>query len=56
MLDVDQKVQLRFQLTRRDLSVWNSEKQGWDLQSGTYKVYLGKSILDIPLEGRLEVR
>lgn len=56
MLNVGQKVQLQFQLTRRDLSVWNSEKQGWDLQKGIYKVYLGKSVLDIPLEGQLEVR
>jgi hypothetical protein len=56
MLDVGQKGQLQFQLTRRDLSVWSSEKQGWDLQRGIYKIYLGKSVLDIPLEGRLEVR
>ncbi|KAG2418600.1 hypothetical protein HFD88_001701 [Aspergillus terreus] len=56
MLDVGQRVQLQFALTRRDLSVWNSAKQGWDLQRGTYKIYVGKSVLDIPLEGRLEVR
>lgn len=56
MLDVGQMVELQFELTRRDLSVWNSEKQGWDLQKGNYKIYLGKSVLDIPLEGRLEVK
>jgi hypothetical protein len=56
MLDVGQRVQLQFELTRRDLSVWNSAKQGWDLQRGSYKIYVGKSVLDIPLEGRLDVR
>lgn len=55
MMSVGQKVQIQFHLTRRDLSVWSPERQGWVLQKGVYKVYIGKSVLDIPLKGRLEV-
>lgn len=56
MLDVGQTVKLDFELTRRDLSIWNSNHQGWDLQKGKYKIYLGKSVLDIALTGHLDVK
>lgn len=55
MVSVGQKTQIEFHLTRRDLSVWSPERQGWVLQKGVYKIYVGKSVLDIPLEGLLEV-
>lgn len=44
-----------FELTRRDLSTWDVEKQTWGLQSGDYNVYVGKSVLDIHLTGRLTI-
>lgn len=44
-----------FELTRRDLSHWDVEKQSWGLQAGQYAVYVGKSILDIQLQGSLAI-
>ncbi|KAK4898495.1 hypothetical protein LTR27_004092 [Elasticomyces elasticus] len=42
-----------FELNRRDLSEWTS--QGWALQKGTYKLYVGKSVLDICLTSELTI-
>jgi beta-glucosidase len=44
-----------FQLTRRDLSVWDTEKQAWNLQSGEYNVYVGASSRDIRLTGKINI-
>lgn len=44
-----------FKLTRRDLSVWDTEKQAWDLQSGEYSVYVGASSRDIRLTGKINI-
>lgn len=41
----------QFPLRRRDLSVWNVDAQRWELQTGSYRVQVGKSVLDIQLEG-----
>lgn len=46
-------VQVSFALTRRDLSAWDVVAQEWRLQSGTYKVHVGKSVLDIKLSAAL---
>ncbi|CDK28029.1 unnamed protein product [Kuraishia capsulata CBS 1993] len=43
-----------FDLTRRDLSTWDVITQNWVLQAGSYPVYVGKSVLDIQLTGKLE--
>lgn len=48
-------VQVRFELTRRDLSVWSVVEQQWVLQSGTYPIYVGASVLDIRLTGSLTI-
>lgn len=40
-----------FPLRRRDLSVWDTMRQQWMLQAGTYSIYVGKSVLDIQLTG-----
>ncbi|KAI5369394.1 putative glycoside hydrolase, family 3, glycoside hydrolase family 3 domain, immunoglobulin [Septoria linicola] len=40
-----------FPLRRRDLSVWNVVSQQWEMQDGSYEVKVGKSVLDIQLEG-----
>jgi beta-glucosidase len=44
-----------FKLTRRDLSTWNVVEQKWELQRGTYQVHVGKSVVDVPLEGALTI-
>lgn len=44
-------VKYNFDLTRRDLSTWSGD--GWVLQSGSYPIYIGKSVLDIQLTGSL---
>ena len=44
-----------FSLTRRDLSVWDVTHQDWMLQSGTYNVYVGASVLDIRLNGTFTI-
>ncbi|KAJ5654072.1 hypothetical protein N7490_001075 [Penicillium lividum] len=44
-----------FDLTRRDLSAWDTEMQTWGLQKGAYHVHVGKSVLDIQLTGILTI-
>ena len=39
-----------FELTRRDLSVWNVVEQGWKLQRGEYKVMVGRHSGDLSVE------
>lgn len=46
-------VQFSFDLTRRDLSTYTG--QGWALQSGSYPIYVGKSVLDIQLTGNISI-
>lgn len=42
-----QQAEVRFELTRRDLSVWDVVSQSWVLQKGEYKMYVGASSRDI---------
>jgi beta-glucosidase len=46
---------VNFELTRRDLSYWDVVSQTWVLQRGSYPVYVGKSVLDIQLQGALSM-
>ncbi|PNY28725.1 Beta-glucosidase cel3A, partial [Tolypocladium capitatum] len=46
---------VRFELTRRDLSVWDVVGQRWVVQAGTYPVYVGASSRDVRLTGTLVV-
>ena len=54
-VDVGQSVGFHFDLTRRDLSAWDTVHQQWRLQSGNYPIYVGKSVLDIQLTGSLQI-
>lgn len=54
-VEVGETAMVSFALTRRDLSIWDVEAQQWRLQEGTYKVYVGSSSRDLPLEGTLEI-
>lgn len=42
-----------FPLRRRDLSTWDTVQQQWVLPRGSYNVMVGKSVLDIQLNGTL---
>ncbi|KAI1100952.1 glycoside hydrolase family 3 protein [Jackrogersella minutella] len=44
-----------FDLTRRDLSVWDVVAQKWSLQTGEYGVLIGGSSRDLPLQGTLTI-
>jgi beta-glucosidase len=46
---------VQFQLTRRDLSTWDVVSQNWLLQSGAHDIYVGKSVLDIQLQGSISI-
>ncbi|KAK7991659.1 beta-glucosidase [Apiospora saccharicola] len=48
-------VSVKFELTRRDLSIWDVEAQKWKLQSGEYKVYVGSSSRNLPLTSALVI-
>ncbi|KAK4237313.1 putative beta-glucosidase M [Achaetomium macrosporum] len=45
-----------FELTRRDLSVWDVGAQDWRLRRGTYGIWVGASSRDLRVKGKLEVR
>jgi beta-glucosidase len=52
-LEVGESATVHFELTRRDLSIWDTVQQSWVLQSGKYTVYVGASSRDIRLSGSL---
>jgi beta-glucosidase len=54
-IGVGESVKLTFELTRRDLSVWDTAGQSWVVQSGEYNVYVGASSRDIRLTGKIIV-
>ncbi|KAI5276941.1 putative beta-glucosidase [Aureobasidium subglaciale] len=46
-------VTMVFSLRRRDLSIWNVIRQQWMLFSNNFNVMVGKSVLDIQVQGTL---
>lgn len=44
-----------FPLTRRDMSIWNTGAQKWQLQKGDYQFYVGNSSRKLPLKGKLKI-
>jgi len=50
-----ESVTVTFELMQRDLSSWDVTSQAWVLQKGSYAVYVGKSVLDIQLQGSITV-
>jgi beta-glucosidase len=52
-LEVGESTTANFELTRRDLSTWDTVQQSWVLQRGKYTVYVGASSRDIRLSGSL---
>lgn len=54
-LESGQGADLQFELTRRDLSVWDVVAQKWTLQEGDYTVFVGASSRDLPLSQVLSI-
>lgn len=54
-LNASQAVTVSFDLTRRDLSVWDVVAQKWLLQKGSYGVFVGRSSRDLKLNGTLVI-
>ncbi|KAK0754616.1 glycoside hydrolase superfamily [Schizothecium vesticola] len=46
---------VRFELTRRDLSVWDVVAQRWRLPRGEFKIEVGGSSRDLPLMGKVTI-
>ncbi|KAK7414926.1 hypothetical protein QQX98_006251 [Neonectria punicea] len=44
-----------FELTRRDLSVWDVVAQQWHLRRGTYVISVGSSSRNLPLQGNITI-
>ncbi|CAG8051941.1 unnamed protein product [Penicillium salamii] len=44
-----------FNLTRRDLSTWDTSAQEWLLQRGTYQIFVGRNSRDLSLSGTLTI-
>lgn len=55
LLQPGEEAEVKFKLTKRDLSTWDIIKQAWVLQKGEYELFVGKSVLDIQLRGSLKV-
>ena len=43
----------QFELTRRDLSRWNTVTQSWELPQGDFGIHVGSDVLDIKLNSTL---
>ncbi|KAL1873815.1 hypothetical protein VTK73DRAFT_730 [Phialemonium thermophilum] len=52
-LNASEAATVEFNLTRRDLSVWDVAAQKWRLQNGKYDVWVGGSSRDLPLHGNM---
>lgn len=48
-----QSRRVRFNLTRRDFSVWNTDAHRWRQHPGCYRIRVGRSSADLPLTGTL---
>jgi beta-glucosidase len=45
------KKEVKFKLNDRDLSVWDIDTHGWQVQNGEFKIYVGSSSRDIKAVG-----
>lgn len=54
-LDPAEEAEITFELTRRDLSVWDVDSQSWVMQRGRYDLYVGSSSRDIRWKGVYEI-
>lgn len=54
-LKIGESTQLKFPLTRKDLSVWDTVKQSWIVPKGVYTVDVGFSSRDIKWSGTITI-
>lgn len=54
-LEPGEQADVTFDLTRRDLAVWDVASQGWVVQTGRYDLYVGSSSRDIRYKGVYEI-
>lgn len=54
-IEPGQTVPVEFDLLRRDLSTWDVGAQKWNLQGGSYGVWVGASSRDLRLNGTLTI-
>ncbi|KAH8671312.1 glycoside hydrolase superfamily [Xylariales sp. PMI_506] len=52
-INTTETASVSFDVTRRDLGVWDVVAQKWLLQNGTYNIHVGASSRILPLEGEL---
>lgn len=50
-IEPGESAKVDFSLRRKDCSYWNVQNQSWITPDGQYDVYVGKSVLDVPLMG-----
>jgi beta-glucosidase len=55
MVSANSTEPVHFELTRRDLSIWDVVQQSWVLQNGTYQIYVGGNVLDTPLQSNFTI-
>lgn len=55
VLAAGEEATVSFALTRKDLSTWDVVAQKWQLQSGSYGLWVGSSSRDLPLTGTLTI-
>lgn len=55
ILQPGESKEVEFELTRRDLSIWNVEAQQWEVQKGQYGVWVGASSRDVRAEDEIVV-
>lgn len=46
---------VEFNLSRRDMSIWNTAAQQWELQRASYALFVGASSRDLRLEGEISL-
>ncbi|KAH6646223.1 glycoside hydrolase superfamily [Truncatella angustata] len=55
LIQAGETATVQFGLTRKDLSVWDVVAQKWQLQEGSYNIFVGRSSRDLPLSGTLTI-
>lgn len=50
-IEPGQQAQISFNLRRKDVSSWDTVRQAWVVPKGRFEVMVGKSVLDLPLNG-----
>jgi beta-glucosidase len=54
-LEAGEATSVSFNLTRRDLSSWSTERQKWELPRGSYSIFVGSSSRTLPLNDTLTI-